>query len=67
MTIHINDAPRDLAPGTTLAALLADLGHADRKGLAVAINDEVAPRATWPDRTLNDRDRVLIIRATQGG
>jgi len=67
MTIQLNDTPRDLASGTTLAALLAELGLAERKGLAVAINDEVAPRATWPDRTLNDRDRVLIIRATQGG
>lgn len=67
MTIHVNDVPRDLAAGTTLAALLTELGHADRKGLAVALNDEVAPRATWPDRVLTDRDRVLIIRATQGG
>ncbi len=67
MTIHLNDTPRDFASGTTLAALLAELGLAERKGLAVAINDEVAPRATWPDRVLADRDHVLVIRATQGG
>lgn len=67
MTITLNDTPRDLAAGTTLAALLAELGLAERKGLAVAINDEVAPRATWPNRVLNDRDHVLVIRATQGG
>ncbi len=67
MTILVNDTPRDLTAGTTLASLLAELDLAASKGVAVAINDEVAPRATWPTRTLVDRDRVLVIRATQGG
>nr|WP_043589883.1 sulfur carrier protein ThiS [Geminisphaera colitermitum] len=51
----------------TLAALLAELGQADRKGIAVAVNDTVIPRATWPAHSLHDADRILIIQATQGG
>lgn len=66
-TITVNDQPRTLNGATTLHTLLTDLGLAGRKGVAVAINGAVAPRASWPTRTLADGDRVLVIRATQGG
>lgn len=49
----------------TLAALVAD-SVPDRAGVAVAVNDEVVPRASW-DRPLADGDRVEIVRAVQGG
>lgn len=67
MTIRLNDQPREIAAGLALFDLLRDLGLAERKGVAVAINDEVAPRATWPTRTLAASDHVLVIQATQGG
>jgi sulfur carrier protein len=67
MTIHLNDQPRALADGTSLADLLRELGLAERKGVAIAINDAVVPRATWPTRPLAEGERVLVIQATQGG
>lgn len=67
MRIHINDTPRELPATTTLADLARDLGLAERKGVAVAVNDAVVPRAAWPARVLADGDRVLVIQATQGG
>jgi sulfur carrier protein len=67
LTIHVNDALRTLSAPTTVAALLRELGLADRQGIAVAINDAVATRAQWITRELMEGDRVLIIRATQGG
>ena len=67
IAIRVNDAPRSFAAGTTLAELVRDLGLADRKGVAIAINNAVVPRATWPTHLLVDGDRVLVIRATQGG
>jgi sulfur carrier protein len=51
----------------TLHALLQELGFGERKGVAVAVNDAVVPRLTWPDRALAEADRVLVIHATQGG
>lgn len=66
-TIFVNDAPRALAAPTTLLELVRDLGLAERKGVAVAVNGNVVARATWPMHPLADGDRVLIIRATQGG
>ena len=67
ITIRVNDEPRALAGATTLADLLRELGLAERKGVAVAVNNSVAPRAAWPTHVLSDGDRVLVIRATQGG
>ena len=67
MTVHVNDQPRSVADGAKLADLLCELGLAERKGVAIAINDEVVPRSAWPTRPLADSERVLVIQATQGG
>ena len=67
MTVFVNDQPRALATGALLADLLRELGLAERKGVAIAINDEVAPRSTWPTRVLAEGERILVIQATQGG
>jgi sulfur carrier protein len=65
--IFVNDEPHALARPSTLAGLLRELGLADRKGVAAAVNGAVVPRAEWPSRSLAEKDRVLVIRATQGG
>ncbi|MFA6961616.1 MAG: sulfur carrier protein ThiS [Opitutaceae bacterium] len=67
MTVFVNDQPRSLTAGTQLADLLRELGLAERKGVAIAINDEVVPRSTWPTRALSEGERILVIQATQGG
>jgi sulfur carrier protein len=65
--ITLNDQPRELESPATLQGLLGDIGLAGRRGIAAAVNGEVVPRAAWAKRTLAERDRVLVIRATQGG
>jgi len=66
-SIFLNDRPHALAGSATLMALLRELGLADRRGVAAAVNGEVVPRAEWGSRSLAEKDRVLVIRATQGG
>lgn len=65
--LFVNDRPRPLAGATTLLALVRELGLAERKGVAVAVNGAVVPRREWPARSLAAADRVLVIQATQGG
>ncbi|MGA3006860.1 MAG: sulfur carrier protein ThiS [Opitutaceae bacterium] len=65
--VYVNDQPRVLAAPVTLNGLLTELGVAGRKGVAVALNGAVVPRAKWASRTLAGADRVLVIQATQGG
>jgi sulfur carrier protein len=65
--ITLNDAPHALAVPATLQGLLSQAGLAQRKGIAAAVNGEVVPRSAWAMRALAEKDRVLVIRATQGG
>ncbi len=65
--IYLNDQPHALEGPATLKAVLGGLGFADRRGVAAAVNGEVVPRASWGSHRLAENDRVIVIRATQGG
>ncbi len=64
--ISVNGEPRPLAPGTTVAALVATMTTAT-KGVAVAVNEDVVPRSAWPLTLLKAGDRVEVLTAVQGG
>jgi sulfur carrier protein len=67
VSIVVNDEPRAIARGSSVATLARELGVAERKGVAIAVNGSVVPRGGWITHRLADGDRVLVIRATQGG
>lgn len=68
MQIELNGETRSLdAEILDVEALLRDLQIEQRRGVAIAINDRVIPKSTWETHTVQDGDRVEIIRATQGG
>ena len=67
MTIWANDKPRTVADDAMLTHLLGELGLAERRGVAVAVNDRMVPRSSWSVHALAAGDRVLVIQATQGG
>jgi sulfur carrier protein len=51
-----------------LAVLLAEKGiDADARGVAVALNGAVVPRAAWAETHLRAGDAIEIVRAKQGG
>ena len=56
-----------MAAPSTIAAALARLDLTSPRGLAVAVNDTVVPRAEWDAHPLQPNDRLTLIRATQGG
>jgi len=66
MKALVNGEERELPDGTTVAGLLARLGGLDA-GIAVARNDVVVRRSEFAQRTLEDGDRIEIIRAVAGG
>ena len=66
-SIWVNGETEPLA-AATLAALLAEKAvDTDQKGIAVALNGAVVPRAAWPETALKAGDNVEIVRARQGG
>ncbi|MFJ3923752.1 sulfur carrier protein ThiS [Streptomyces sp. NPDC090022] len=66
MTISVNGEPREIAPGTTLATVVATLTTAP-SGVAAALNETVVPRGQWPATPVGEGDRVEILTAVQGG
>ncbi len=66
MQVWINGTPRELTPGASVADALAALS-APAAGVAVAVDGEVVPRATWTTHELTDGARVEVLTAVQGG
>ncbi|HVW18145.1 MAG TPA: sulfur carrier protein ThiS [Solirubrobacteraceae bacterium] len=64
--IVVNGEPREVAPGTTVAALMQELDAPDR-GVAVAVDGEVVPRGAWAGTTLAEDAKVEVVMAVQGG
>ena len=64
--IYVNgDEQQDAA---TVAALLERLGFGERaRGVAVALDGEVVPRAGWHAARLAPGTRVEVVGAIQGG
>jgi len=68
MTITLNGRPCELPASGTPAAALAELGlQPGARGVAVAVDGEVVPRAEWDSRALRDGARVEVLTAMQGG
>jgi sulfur carrier protein len=66
--ILLNGEQTELACGETVAAALARLGVAERpRGIAVAVDGEVVPRAEWETYALSEDARVEVLTAMQGG
>ncbi len=66
MKLHINGDEKTFDSPITLAALVETLGmKSDR--VAVELNREIAPRATWAETTLNEGDRLEIVHFVGGG
>ena len=64
----VNGEPREVAAGTTVGALVVELGlPAQGRGVAVAVDGEVVPRAEWGTHELDRSARVEVLTAMQGG
>lgn len=51
----------------SLEALILSEVSKTPKGIAVAVNNQIVPRQHWATTTLHQKDKILIITATQGG
>jgi sulfur carrier protein len=67
MVCYVNNHPHEAIDNQWLDDLLTTLGQTQTRGLAVAINDVVVPRAEWSTHAVQPHDRLTLIRATQGG
>ncbi|GAA4516299.1 sulfur carrier protein ThiS [Brevibacterium yomogidense] len=77
-TLTLNGAAHDVAPGSRLIDLIAEVTtrslntdgtpeDGGRLGVAVAVDATVVPRSQWHATELTDGQNVEIITAMQGG
>lgn len=66
LSITLNGDPRSIAEGTSIAALVADIGLNPAK-VAVERNREIVPRSTLADVLLADGDVLEIVHFVGGG
>jgi sulfur carrier protein len=63
--IRLDGQPHRLAPGTTLAQLVAALGH-EEQAVSTAVNGEFVARSQR-ERVLLEGDQVLLFQPIVGG
>jgi sulfur carrier protein len=66
--IRLNGEDSDVRAGETVTAVLARMQLSpDARGVAVAVDGEVVPRAQWSLFMLEEHARVEVLTAMQGG
>lgn len=65
--IQVNGEATPVAVATLAELVQHHSPPAKGRGIAVALNDAVVPRARWPETRLEAGDRVEIVRPIVGG
>jgi sulfur carrier protein len=66
--VMVNGEPREVPEGTTVTALVTQLGlPAGGRGVAVAVDGAIVPRAQWGTHALAEAAHVEVVTAMQGG
>ncbi len=65
MRIYLNGTSKEYKASLKLA--LQEEGLLEKRGIAVAVNNQVIPKAVWESYKLSENDKILVIRASQGG
>jgi len=67
-SVCLNGEQQTLPEGATVFDAVRATGAEDEaRGVAVAVNGEVLPRAEWPGTPLGEGFHVEVLHAVQGG
>ena len=67
MFVNLNGKAHEIKLGLTLINLIEELGLAERKAIAIALNGEVLKREDYAGIVLSEGDSLEIVRAIGGG
>jgi sulfur carrier protein len=67
VNVLVNGERRELAPGTTVEAVVRGLAVAPGRGVAVALDREVVPRSAWAATELREGQELEVLEAVAGG
>ena len=66
MEITVNHQNYSVSDACSLQQMLSAV-LTQPEGIAIAVNQEIVPKANWATYLLNPDDDITIIKATQGG
>ena len=66
MNLTINSKPKQFS-GKNISELVQSLQMSSTNGIALAVNEKVISKSEWEKFRLNENDKIVIIKATQGG
>ena len=67
MFVNLNGKAHEIELGLSLINLIEELGLAERKAIAIALNGEVLKREDYDGLVLSEGDSLEIVRAIGGG
>lgn len=68
MQITLNDKSIELDDASvSLAQLFEKFKINSSNGIAVAVNEMIIPKKEWAAYSIHEKDKILVITATQGG
>jgi sulfur carrier protein len=67
MTVFVNDSEVKFDEPSTLLNILGSLSIKTFEGIAIALNNEVVPKSELDKVAIKENDKILVIRAFQGG
>ena len=66
MKLLINSQQKEFS-GKNISELVQSLQMSSTNGIALAVNEKIISKSEWEKFELNDNDKIIIIKATQGG
>ena len=67
MRLNINNEIREISDVENMEDILKKISPDIFNGIAVAVNEQVIPKSDWKKFLPKENDRILIIKASQGG
>ena len=67
MEITVNNQPLIIDDACSVNQLLTAVLRISMGGVAIAVNETIISKSEWPGYTFQPNDKVMLIRAIQGG
>ncbi len=67
MRIELNGSDQEVRDGVSVGELVRSLVEAPERGVAAALEGAVVPRGEWDATTVEEGQRLEVVRAVQGG
>jgi len=67
MEVIVNNSATQVQNESSLSELISALDLIEQKGIAIALNNKVVTKTKWESTILSEKDKITIIKATQGG